>query len=185
MRSVWFDILLRETIQSGRPLPGHAAKRIPTEFDNPNFSRTSYLEFHNKLAHLEAQDLEERTHFALWLDNRWGGGESIGGSSGVCMSSSFDFRTDATVRDIFIIPGGRFLVTAHDSELRCWDAGFPEVPRSQNKTDRCVSCVGHLLLAKNFEKSCTVPDMSIVNNRPSSSVSMRVAVVSAFAEPSL
>lgn len=76
----------------------------------------------------EACDLELRTFYALRLEKHWHYSDAYCNCRTFVLESHSKSVTNSALsatQDIFLLPGGRYLVTVHEGELDCWDLGFP------------------------------------------------------------
>ncbi|KAH8109480.1 hypothetical protein DFH11DRAFT_1627638 [Phellopilus nigrolimitatus] len=181
VRNVWHSIFRREVVEPGRPIPGYSFSITPrllalfglSESDLSVLSSAplndSYLDL------IEASDLEARTLHALRLEKHWKRTTPELGMCGLAAgahsaSRSFSFRTLETIREVFLLFGGRYVVTVHSDRLRCWDIGFPR-PSNQDlnvlniaKKSQTARCVGEWVLPSDIGQFTSLMDASEPSN---------------------
>lgn len=172
VRTVWHALFARDVLKPGRPVPGFSFTPTPRLMQlfalDPAHASDEDM-YHTEFAAerpdearelIEASDLEARTVHALRLEKYWTTATvtdsnipsySLKNTVDVESSDSHlrTFHTPTPVRDVFLLPGGRFVVSAHADRLRCWDLGVPYVHSpDSNKTrnSHAVRCVGEWIL---------------------------------------
>ncbi|KAL5483485.1 hypothetical protein ACEPAI_8717 [Sanghuangporus weigelae] len=159
VRAVWRALFERDVLTCHRPIPGLSFTPTPRllqlcaldssseSLDNPEFYDDKY-DVTREL--IEASDLEARTLHALRLDKSWNTSTTSIATSGLTPnvpniktseSHLRTFQTPSPVLDIFLFPGGRFVVSLHADRLRCWDLGVPHASSSGKLQDLPVTSV--------------------------------------------
>ena len=166
VRAVWRALFERDVLTCRRPIPGLSFTPTPRllqlcaldastedldrlEFCDDKYNVTRQL--------IEASDLEARTLHALRLDRSWNGSATsiatsvptpdVSDASGTSESRLRKFQTPSPVFDIFLFPGGRFVVSLHADRLRCWDLGVPHASRSGKVQVAGVRCAGEVVFS--------------------------------------
>ncbi|KAL5521117.1 hypothetical protein ACEPAG_9039 [Sanghuangporus baumii] len=160
VRAVWRALFERDVLTCHRPIPGLSFTPTPRllqlcaldssseSLDNAEFYDDKY-DVTREL--IEASDLEARTLHALRLDKSWNTSTTSIATS--CLTPNVPnteasksrlrtFQTPSPVLDIFLFPGGRFVVSLHADRLRCWDLGVPHASGSGKLQDLPVASVG-------------------------------------------
>ncbi|THH01731.1 hypothetical protein EW145_g6861 [Phellinidium pouzarii] len=177
VRSVWSTIFMREVIETGRPIPGYSFHATPrllslcglSKDDSSPFSiapqSNDYLDF------IESSDLEARTLHALRLEKRWKAItanpselRNVSAFGTHPTSKSFEFNSVEPVCEVFLLPGGRYVVSTHHDRLRCWDLGLPQLFRQDQDSDQLVKnhqaarCVGEWILPNDMDHFTSLMD---------------------------
>lgn len=139
--NVWHNIFVREVIKCGRPIPGYSF--FPTPRLLQLFSPSADCICEPSRDIVEASDLEARTLHALRLDKHW---KFSLNQPGFTELESFQHTHQLVTpaSNVYLLPGGRFVITTHQDRTLCWDLGFPrssEQRRSQDERLK-VRCVG-------------------------------------------
>ncbi|KLO18233.1 hypothetical protein SCHPADRAFT_125802 [Schizopora paradoxa] len=148
LTNVWYSIFIREVLACGRPIPGYSIPRVlPSSVDASETRRKfSILEAESLF---ESVDLEARTLLALRLDKKWcKSGSSTPNTDATVTMASFDPLSTLPVTNMFLLPGGRYLVLVHVDGLRLWDLGFPT-----SSIFREISSSPHLVETWLFDES--------------------------------
>ncbi len=108
----------------GRPIPGYSIPRnLPLSVDSERPHRRISTVHAEGL--FESADLEARTLLALRLDKRWcKSGSSTPNADTAVTTTTFDPLSTSPFTNVFLLPGGRYLVLVHTDGLRLWDLGF-------------------------------------------------------------
>lgn len=125
LTNVWYSIFIREVLACGRPIPGYSIPRaLPSSAVAAN--TRPKINIFDAESLFESADLEARTLLALRLDKRWcKSGSSTPNTDATVTTTSFKPLTDLPVENMFLLPGGRYLVLVHVDGLRLWDLQFP------------------------------------------------------------
>ncbi|KAL5504944.1 hypothetical protein ACEPAH_7607 [Sanghuangporus vaninii] len=171
VRVVWRALFERDVLTCHRPVPGLSFTLTPRllqlcaldssseSLDNPEFYDDKY-DVTREL--IEASDLEARTLHALRLDKSWNTSATSTVTANPTLSipnaktsesRQRTFQTPSPVLDIFLFPGGRFVVSLHADRLRCWDLGVPHANSSGKLQDlpvTSVRCAGEVVFSHNL-----------------------------------
>ncbi|KAI5119233.1 hypothetical protein M0805_002158 [Coniferiporia weirii] len=190
VRDVWFRVFKREVVELGRPIPGYSFFITPRLLSLFGFSEDDFPALLNStqgndcLEFIESSDLEARTMHALRLDKRWkstatGLRSEVVTVGAPAASRSYAFQTLEAIREVFLLPGGRYVVTVHQDRLCCWDLGFPRAFQQGQDKDvrksRAARCVGEWVVPSNATHSTIITDASEHSNWQSDS-SVRFAI---------
>ncbi|KAL5532297.1 hypothetical protein ACEPAF_5866 [Sanghuangporus sanghuang] len=166
VRAVWRALFERDVLTCHRPIPGLSFTPTPRllqlcaldssseSLDNPEFYYDD--KYHVTRELIEASDLEARTLHAVRLDKSWNtSATSIATAKPTPNAKTSEsrqrtFQTPSPVLDIFLFPGGRFVVSLHADRLRCWDLGVPHASspgKFQDLPVASVRCAGEAVFS--------------------------------------
>lgn len=151
--AVWHALFSRNVLKCGRPVPGFAfaptprlaqliALEPPTHALDIDHDASSF-ECDPARELVESSDLEARTLHALRLEKYWSTSTSSPSPSSITRPNTpatrtRTFTTPTLAHDIFLLPGGRFVVSSHADRLLCWDLGVPHPLTGAAAATRCV-----------------------------------------------
>ncbi|KAL5536521.1 hypothetical protein ACEPAF_343 [Sanghuangporus sanghuang] len=139
-RNVWASLFTRHVLEDRLPVPGFMFVPTPRLSQLLGPHPTDY-------SLIESSDIEARTLHALRLRKWWthtyhhAEHQSLSAGDHVSGVHHRAFRVSNDVKDIFLLPGGRIVVTVHADSLRCWDLGSASI-LMDNQTRSEALCVG-------------------------------------------